>query len=89
MTRPRLLIRAARFGVANYNRKRDLLRIVQNGRLPAHRYAVERLVDVESTHEEKRRAGDAAYSITRHVFVLIALMAEFRMMQTLKSGTSA
>ena len=40
--------------------------------------ALKRLLSVEDGMEATRRAGDASYSIARHIEVLIALMAEAR-----------
>ncbi|WP_457649539.1 DUF6477 family protein [Profundibacter sp.] len=78
--RPRLLIRAARFGVAEYNRKRDLRRLLKVSVPPSPGRAIVRLMNEESLQEEKRKTGDAGYSITRHVSLLIALMGEARLL---------
>lgn len=80
LRRPRLLIRAARLGLTEYRRERDLARLVNSARLPAPAQALARLLDQEERLEETRRAGDASYSISRHVDVLIALMAEARLL---------
>lgn len=76
LRRPRLLIRAARFGLRNYRRERDLLRMLPQSRLPTPGRAIDNLLDVESDMESKRKLGDASYSVARHVDILIALMAE-------------
>ena len=76
--RPRLLIRAARIGVAAYARERDLRRLLHAVRAPAPERALDRLVELESAFEASRLEGDAAYSVSRHVEVLSALMAEAR-----------
>ncbi|MDA5094837.1 DUF6477 family protein [Aliiroseovarius sp. KMU-50] len=78
--RPRLLIRAARFGLVDYNRDRDLKRLMKSSSTPAPARAVDRLVEQEARLEEHRQAGDAGYSVARHVDVLIALMAEARLL---------
>ena len=80
LRRPRLLIRAARFGLTDYSRDRDLARLVATATIPGPRAALERLLDQEERLEATRRAGDASYSISRHVEVLIALMAEARLL---------
>ena len=72
--RPRLLMRAARFGLQEYRRERDLRRYVGNTASPED--AVTSLMTVEARLEENRIAGDAAYSVARHIEVLIALLAE-------------
>ena len=78
LRRPALLIRAARFGLADYRRDRDLRRLIDTD-LPPDR-AMWRLLEVEQRIEQTRRSGDAAYSINRHVDVLIAVLGEARML---------
>jgi hypothetical protein len=80
--RPRLLIRAARFGVEDYERSRDLKRILRSDVVPAVGRAVSRLVEMEADQEEARQRGDASYSIATHLEILIALMAEARLLQS-------
>ncbi len=79
LRRPRLLIRAARFGLAEYNRARDLKRLTNARQATSPADAVAALMAEEERVEETRRAGDAAYSIARHIELLIALMAEARL----------
>ncbi len=78
--RPRLLIRAARFGQQEYNRDRDLKRVMKTVNVPTPTRAVSGLIEQEADLEETRQSGDATYSVTRHVDVLIALMAEARLL---------
>ncbi|MBN2630829.1 MAG: hypothetical protein JXR75_09865 [Rhodobacteraceae bacterium] len=74
LRRPRLLLRAARFGVTDYRRDRDLKRLID---LPASpEVALSRLLTEEGRMEADRKTGDARYSIARHIDVLIALLAE-------------
>ncbi len=80
LRRPRLLIRAARFGLCDYNRDRDLRRLTQADTLPTPARAIPALIETEAELEEIRRAGDASYSVARHVEVLIAIMAEARLL---------
>lgn len=76
--RPRLLIRAARFGLADYRRERDLRRLID---APATTdRVVPRLLCEEERMETIRRSGDAGYSVSHHIEVLIALMAEARLL---------
>lgn len=74
--RPRLLIRAARFGMLDYHRNRDLKRLIGSAVLPKPRHAVSSLITEEARLDQARKTGDAAYRVTLHVEVLIALMAE-------------
>lgn len=75
--RPRLLIRAARFGIPEYRRDRDLRRLI--GRTAPPEDALRQLLSEEGRMEDDRRNGEATYSISRHIEVLIALVAEARL----------
>jgi hypothetical protein len=79
LRRPRLLVRAARHGLQDYRRERDLNRLIGAHPGMTAEGTVRRLMDTEEDIEETRRAGDADYSIARHIEVLIALMAEVRL----------
>lgn len=81
LRRPRLLIRAARHGQGDYNRNRHLRHIFRVDTLPSPDQALARLLPLEAEAEARRVAHDAAYSVTRHVELLIALMAESRLME--------
>jgi hypothetical protein len=81
LQRPRLLIRAARFGVSDYNRSRDLRRLLRISVPPSPGQAIVKLMSEECQLEDRRKTGDANYSITRHVSVLIAMMGEVRLLQ--------
>lgn len=85
LRRPKILIRAARLGACKYKRDRDLKRLTHAARLPNHRRAVENLLSQENELEQTRKAGDAAYSVSRHVDVLTALIAEATLLPRLKS----
>lgn len=80
LRRPRLLIRAARFGLEQYDRARDLKRVISSVTLPPPEQALTRLIECEAELEATRKTGDASYSVARHVDVLIALMAEARLL---------
>jgi len=80
LRRPRLLVRAARLGISEYKRERDLCRLMKSAHAPAPETAVTRLLDEEGQLEDTRKNGDAAYSVPRHVEILIALMAEVRLL---------
>ncbi len=78
LRRPRILMRAARFGLGDYRRERDLRRLVRSTPAPAQ--ALPRLIDEEDRLETLRREGRADYSAARHIEVMIALMAEARLL---------
>ena len=79
LKRPSLLIRAARHGLMDYNRNRDLRRLLDTPP-PSPEQAMERLFDAEEALETARREGGAAYSVSRHVEVMIAMLAELRLL---------
>ena len=80
LRRPRLLVRAARHGLQDYRRDRDLARLIRTTANTRPEAALEALFETEEMLEATRRAGDANYSIARHIEVLIAMMAEARLL---------
>ena len=76
LRRPALLLRAARFGLTDYQRDRDLKRLLRESAAGGPEKTLPRLLHEENLLEEIRRAGDARYSLTRHIEVLIALLGE-------------
>jgi hypothetical protein len=81
LRRPRLLVRAARHGMGDYRRDRDLRRLINAATPPSPESALKRLFDAEEQTEETRRNGDAGYSIARHIELLIAMMSEARLLR--------
>lgn len=86
LRRPRLLIKAALLGLRDYNRNRVLKRLISAPAAPRPGAAVTTLVCVEERLEAARRSGDASYTPSRHVEVLIALLAELRLQARLGNG---
>ncbi|MBK5945511.1 hypothetical protein CCR83_03355 [Rhodobacter veldkampii DSM 11550] len=80
LRRPRLLIRAARLGLGEYDRARDLRRLLRLPVAPATPRALAGLLAEEAALEETRRAGAAGYSLARHIDILIAVMGEARLL---------
>jgi hypothetical protein len=78
LRRPRILIRAARAGVIDYRRDRDLKRLLRNAKPAAPHQTIGRLLAEETRLEAIRTAGEAGYSIQRHIAVLTAIIAEAR-----------
>lgn len=76
LSRPRLLVRAARLGLAEFNRERALRRMMGAEAVPAPGHAFENLFDREAAMDEARRVFGAAYSPARHVELLAALIHE-------------
>jgi hypothetical protein len=80
LRRPRLLMRAARIGMADYSRSRDLVRLIRGGGVPSPEGALAVLVPAEAALEQDRVAGRASYSIAHHIEILVAMMAELRLL---------
>jgi hypothetical protein len=78
--RPRTLVRAARHGLSDYNRARDIRRITGRPAQATSEAIVETLVYQEQQMEQTRKDRDADYSIARHIELLVALMAECRLL---------
>jgi hypothetical protein len=77
--RPSLLVRAARFGLPDYRRDRDLTRLIGPANGEGGPALLPALLEAESQMEAQRREGDLGYSIARHIELLAALMAEVRL----------
>ncbi len=76
LKRPKLLVRAASFGQKDYRRRTHLPRLL-GGVVPTNASAIMvQLCDLENHLNSLRKTRDAAYSVARHIEVLIALIAE-------------
>lgn len=84
--RPRLLMRAARIGAQEYRRAAHLPRLLGYGVLPRHGEALMRLVDIEADLEGQRTGQDAGYNVVAHVDVMIAIVAEARLLRATQTG---
>lgn len=87
LQRPRLLMRAARIGAEDYRRAVHLPRLLGYGVLPRHGAALIKLMDLEAALETQRAESDAGYSLLRHVDVLIAIVAEARVLHAAQSAS--
>jgi hypothetical protein len=81
LRRPRLLIRAARIGAEEYRRDVSLPRLLGHGELPRSLVALARLIEDEAALDACRRAGDAGYSVIRHLDLMIAMIGEARIIR--------
>lgn len=79
MARPKLLVRAAKYGTADYNRTRDLKRLIGDAGSPGEARVVNTLIEKEATLEATRKAGSHEYSFSNHINVLVALIEEARL----------
>lgn len=77
LRRPRILLAAARAGLADYRRERDLRRLRRSERA-APGATLGSLIAEERELEAHRAAGEATYNPRRHIAVLTALLAEAR-----------
>ena len=76
LSRPRLLVEAARHGTAAYHRRRDLRRMLRVAIPATARLALQKLVPMEAELERRRTGEGKSYSLARHIDILTALMAE-------------
>ncbi|MBB95782.1 MAG: hypothetical protein CML68_14470 [Rhodobacteraceae bacterium] len=88
LRRPRLLVRAARCGAADYRRDRHLQRLLGYGTLPRPAPALMKLMDLEGDLDHQRRTGDTAYSLVRHIDVLIAVMGEAQLIRSAQAAVA-
>lgn len=80
LRRPRLLISAARFGVAQYDREAVLRRIF-GASIPAPgEPCLRRLLEHEAEIDGARKSALGTYAIADHVEALAAIMAESRLL---------
>jgi hypothetical protein len=78
LRRPKILIRAARAGVADYRRERDLKRILRGAQAGDRPGTIAALIAEEDKLEQHRASGEATYRVQLHVAVLTAIIAEAR-----------
>ena len=78
LSRPRLLLRAARLGLRDYHRATHLPRLLGQT-LPAQNSLVlRRLMEKETALNAQRRLGAIGYRVADHLDLLIAMMDEAR-----------
>ncbi len=81
LNRPSLLVRTARIGADSYRRSVHLPRVLGTVAIPRTGQAILKLLEIEADCEDRRVADRADYSVARHVEVLIAIMAEARLLR--------
>ena len=78
LNRPRLLLRAARLGLADYRRATHLPRLLGEA-LPTHGgLALRHLMEKETALNAQRRLGAIGYCVADHLDLLIAMLDEAR-----------
>jgi len=86
LRRPRLLTRAAHIGLEDYNRDRSLRRLIPAPGSPESRQVLEQLVEQEAEADQCRREGSASYSPAHHIELLVALIAEARLVTAMRGA---
>ena len=89
LNRPRLLVRPARIGAQEYRRNVHLPRLLGGTALPRSGEALLRLSEIEVELNAKRVAEDAGCSLPRHVEILIAMVAEARLLRAASAKSYA
>ncbi len=81
LRRPNLLVRAARFGLDDYNRTTHLARYMSVEPVPSPAAALIQLFDFEKEMNDARCAKTGLYLAARHIDILVAIMAEAQLMR--------
>ncbi|KIT16953.1 DUF6477 family protein [Jannaschia aquimarina] len=76
LNRPKLLVDAAHHGCHTYKRRRDLRRLLRIAIPRSPEDALKRLLPIEHDLERRRQMKTSAYSISRHVEILTAVISE-------------
>ena len=78
LRRPKMLMRAAQIGVAEYKRVAHLPRLLGYGRMPKQSEVILKLIEIEKNLKALRKAGKSADNLLRHIDVMIAIVGEAR-----------
>jgi hypothetical protein len=78
LRRPKILLRAARLGMQDYRRDRDLKRLVHSPYKSEE--TITQLIDTEQAMEDNRKNNDLGYSFIKHIEVMIALLCEVNLL---------
>ncbi len=81
LKRPKLLVRAASFGLDDYDRRKHLRHVLRMDDSCSSGAALVRLLEIERDLNQSRLTHDGAYTIGRHVEVLIAIMGEAQLLR--------
>lgn len=78
LRRPRLLICAARHGMADYCRERDLPRVLGSPSRPDAQRALALLLTEEGRLNDLRLSADTGYDARQHILALVAILGELQ-----------
>jgi len=81
LKRPKILVRAARFGLMRYARESHLRRCLGQDFTPSPGRALIQLFEIEKQLNSERKTKDGAYEAAKHVDVLTAIMGETQNLQ--------
>ncbi|PPB81252.1 hypothetical protein LV82_01298 [Albidovulum inexpectatum] len=87
LRRPATLVRAARAGLGEYDRQRDLKRLLRLPHAPAPQSALRLLLEEEARLNTIRRERAEWYDFIRHLEVTIALMGEYALLAQAAQAT--
>lgn len=76
LRRPRMLMRAARIGAADYKRDVHLTRILGPNAPDRPGAALIQLIEIEALYNDQRLSEGTTYSLLSHVEVMIAIVSE-------------
>ena len=89
LKRPATLVRAAVAGQTHWRRDRDLRRVLHSDSVPTAGAALPRLRAEEDRMNTARQEGAADYDLHQHVLLMIAILAESRVVPALHSRHAA
>ncbi|MEL6571025.1 MAG: DUF6477 family protein [Pseudomonadota bacterium] len=87
LKRPKILVRAARFGLDDYIRDRHLRRCLKRDTTPSPGQALVALLDVEKQLNSERKTKSGDYHAAKHIDVLVAIMAEAQLFRAITRPT--
>lgn len=73
--RPKILIRAARAGIANYQRN-SIKKLIKNWESMDSNVILDHLISIENAINAERLENEPNYDMRQHITVLTAIMAE-------------
>ncbi|MFY0597219.1 MAG: hypothetical protein JXQ85_12380 [Cognatishimia sp.] len=88
LNRPKLLVRTAKAAAGKYRRDTHLPRVLPGKKVSRHSEAIFNLIELERDFEDRRRAKGAGYALSDHLDVLIALIAEVRLLSEARQSRS-
>ena len=82
--RPKTLMRAAKSALSDYDRSKGLQRLLGKSDQLRPEDALQELLPLEQDCETRRQTGRVAYSVARHLEVMVAIIAEASLLPEFK-----